>query len=237
MVSIVVLALAPLSVQSAQCCYDQGLTPDQCGTASDCDGAADYCSSTADNCKDCDGVFCDDTPKPSPPSPVPAPTPSPVPAEAKCCYDKDLTVDQCGTASDCDDSSDYCSASAANCADCSGVFCAADPVPSPVPPPAPTPVPVPTPTPEPVEAKCCYDKDLIPDQCGTASDCDDSSDYCSASAANCADCSGVFCASEPAPSPVPTPVSTYKCVSNQCVQDAAGVEKSICNSFCGSTMV
>jgi hypothetical protein len=50
--------------------------------------------------------------------------PPPAPAgEAKCCYDKGLTVDQCPTASDCDSASDYCSSAANTCSDCGGVFC------------------------------------------------------------------------------------------------------------------
>merc|ERR1712203_1148681 len=134
-------------------------------------GASDYCSASSGNCGDCGGVFCPalgPVPVPTPdPVPTPPPAPAPMPAgEAKCCYDDGLTPDQCGTASDCDGASDYCSASSGNCGDCGGVFCPAS---GPVP--VPTPDPVPTPTPA-AEAKCCYDEGLTPDHCSTASDCD-----------------------------------------------------------------
>merc|ERR1711865_807836 len=161
---------------STKCCYDKDLTADQCATAADCDNESDYCSSTAENCADCSGVFCSDEPAPPAPTPAPTPVPTPPSGESKCCYDKDLTADQCSTAADCDGSSDYCSSSSDNCKDCSGVFCAGDAA-------------VIVAELE-VSSKCCYDKDLTADQCATAADCDGESDYCSSTAENCADCSG-----------------------------------------------
>lgn len=204
--TMVVSAVALVDVNASKCCYDDGLTVDQCPTAADCDGDADYCSSSSGNCSDCGGVFCADEPAPTPaPSPpVPSPAPTPPSGESKCCYDDGLTPDQCATAADCDGASDYCSASSGNCGDCGGVFCAADPAPAPTPTPAPTPVP----TPPSGESKCCYDDGLTPDQCSTAADCDGASDYCSSSSGNCSDCGGVFCAAGPAPAPTPAPVPT-----------------------------
>merc|ERR1711988_1737240 len=81
-------------------------------------------------------------PTPSP-SPVLTPSPSPAPAGGCCSWDAEY----------CGDTTDYCKASASQCADCDGKWCT-DCKPPFVPTPSPTPAPSPTPSPSPVPSDC-----------------------------------------------------------------------------------
>merc|ERR1712087_970061 len=72
------------------------------------------------------------------PSPSPSPTPSPSPSGGCCSWDGEY----------CGDTTDYCKASASQCADCDGKWCT-DCEPPYVPTPSPSPTPTPSPSPSP----------------------------------------------------------------------------------------
>jgi len=144
--------------------------------------------------------------------PAPTPTPAPTPASAGGCNDGTVIgEDACGY--NCDDNCNCgrCNtkpgcASEDQCLSNCNVGGNAKWCPKVAPTPAPTPVPTPAPAPVPSPSSGCCSWD--------GKYCGDTTDYCKASADQCADCDGKWCAdclppytttAIPAPSPTPTP--------------------------------
>merc|ERR1712048_418821 len=102
-------------------------------------------------------------------------------------------------------------------------------------PPTPAPSPVPTPSPSPSGGCCSWDGKY----------CGDTTDYCKASASQCADCDGTWCtdclppyttAAPPSPAPTPTdcPGGSLDACIDQCPMDVFADCAASCKRRCAS---
>lgn len=180
----------PTAAAHGFCCWN---LDSSCLSGYDDPAEEGYCSRSAGNCANCQGLFFAELPDvpDTPPAPSPTaadlgPVPAPTPAEPGfCCWNNDPTCQQ-GY-----DSKGYCALSAGNCANCvGGLFFTELPTP---------------PSDDPEPGFCCY---------GNDADCNsgyDSTSSCALSKTVCeTDCDGIFYTElPPGNNPAPTGVCCY----------------------------